>query len=101
MWRPKNWKNPYKNIPVIIPGDGNPPGVVASDAFENGADAMLEAIFGYESKLTDKEKLSYQYVPCYGGHGNMGKAIGECPLCHNLLFEVTDKKLRGGKVVNK
>jgi len=43
MWRPENWKNPYqrtceKPIPDIINDD-------VDEAFEAGADAILEALF--------------------------------------------------------
>ena len=35
----------------------------------------------------DKWHLSFQYTHCYGTHGNQGEQIGECPFCHNPLYD--------------
>lgn len=43
-WRPKGWKNPFKEI-GIVPTEGVvATGILEHNAFEAGADAMLQSI---------------------------------------------------------
>ena len=51
MYRPEGWKNPYPKEGRAMPE--NIPWVVFHDAYEAGADAMLEGLNG----LTDIEIL--------------------------------------------
>lgn len=60
----------------------------------------LEKKYGKEKRMSEKPNLETEiihmthgmkteitYMPCYGTHGNQGKVIGECPFCHNPLYE--------------
>ena len=45
MWRPKDWKNPFNIAAVYARGNDNKP-ISHNEAYEYGADAILEALMG-------------------------------------------------------
>ncbi len=62
MWRPKEgWKNPFNPAAITVKNIFGGKPISHNEAYEAGADAMLEALKG-QGEFVDASKAQYGYV---------------------------------------